>query len=78
MTHTPHEIYEEFPEYQEKIHMLKIDNPHFLKLFNEYHEVNRKIHRVETNIEPMEDLAHGELRKKRLILKDEISKILNS
>ncbi|WP_121064182.1 YdcH family protein [Chachezhania antarctica] len=76
MTHTPHELAEEFPDKVEAMHKLKSSDAHFAKLFEEYHELNRTIHRAETNVEPMEDLAEGELRKKRAALKDEISRIL--
>ena len=77
MTHTPHELAEEFPDKVEAMHQLKTSDAHFAKLFDEYHELNRTIHRAETNVEPMEDLAEGELRKKRAALKDEIYAILS-
>ncbi|GAA6200612.1 DUF465 domain-containing protein [Aquicoccus sp. SU-CL01552] len=77
MTHTPHELSEEFPEQAEKISELKQSNPHFAKLADEYHEINRAVHRAETNVEPVEDLVEGEMRKKRAALKDEIWTILS-
>jgi len=76
MSHTPHELAEEFPDKVEKIHDLKVSDAHFAKLMDEYHEVNRAVHRAETGIEPMEDLAEGELRKKRMHLKDQIASML--
>ncbi|WP_299863592.1 YdcH family protein [uncultured Hoeflea sp.] len=72
MSHTPHELAEEFPEHVEKMHELKQANAHFAKLSDEYHEVNRAIHRAETNIEPTDDFHMEEMRKNRLRLKDEI------
>lgn len=78
MTHTPHEIAEEFPDDHETIHTLKMSNGHFGKLADEYHEVNRKIHRIETEIEPASDLAMEEFKKKRLALKDEISLMIQN
>ncbi|PIE13906.1 MAG: hypothetical protein CSA70_04140 [Rhodobacterales bacterium] len=78
MSHTPHELHEEFPEFADKITELKTANAHFAKLAGEYHEVNRAVHRAETNVEPMEDLAEGELRKKRAALKDEIYGMLSA
>lgn len=72
MSHTPHELHEEFPELADKITELKSSNAHFAKLADEYHELNRAVHRAETNIEPMDTLAETELRKKRGLLKDEI------
>ncbi len=76
MSHTPHELQEEFPEHAEKIIALKASDAHFARLADEYHEVNRVVHRAETNVEPMEDLAEGEMRKKRAQLKDEIYRML--
>ena len=72
MTHTPHELAEEFPEHVDKIHELKVSNAHFQKLFDEYHEINRAVHRAETDIEPTDDFHLEDMRKKRLHLKDEI------
>lgn len=72
MSHTPHELHEEFPDKVEKMQELKQSNAHFSKLADEYHELNRAVHRAETNVEPMEELAEVELRKKRAFLKDQI------
>ncbi len=72
MGHTPHELAEEFPDKVTQIHDLKQTDAHFARLMDEYHEINRAVHRAETNVEPMEDLAETELRKKRAYLKDEI------
>lgn len=76
MTHTPHELAEEFPEHAAKLHDLKVSNPHFAKLADQYHEVNRAIHRFETRVEVTDDIHEEEMRKKRLALKDEIAGLL--
>jgi uncharacterized protein YdcH (DUF465 family) len=44
----------------------------------EYHEVNRDVHRAETLVEPMSDEAEGALRKKRAALKDELYRMLTA
>ncbi|MBR9652475.1 YdcH family protein [Thalassovita aquimarina] len=72
MSNTPHELHDEFPEFVEKIHALKVSDNHFAKLAEDYHELNRKVHRAETNVEPREELAEVDLRKRRSALKDEI------
>ncbi|WP_170758648.1 YdcH family protein [Ruegeria lacuscaerulensis] len=77
MSHTPHELAEEFPDKVELMSQLKQSDAHFARLADEYHEINRTVHRAETNVEPMEDLAEGEMRKKRAALKDEIWAILS-
>ena len=78
MSNTPHELAAEFPEFVEKMSALKQENAHFAKLADEYHEVNRKIHRAETNVEPIEYLAEEQLRKQRAALKDEIYGMLRA
>ena len=78
MGHTPHELAEEFPEHTQKMRELKASDAHFARLFDDYHEVNRAVHRAETNVEPVEDLAEGALRKQRAALKDEIYRYLSS
>lgn len=76
MSHTPHELHEEFPEHAEKITALKTADAHFSRLSDEYHEINRAVHRAETNVEPVEELAEVEMRKQRALLKDEIYRML--
>ncbi|MGD9864401.1 MAG: YdcH family protein [Pseudodonghicola sp.] len=78
MTHTPHELAEEFPEQAELIAELKQSDTHFAKLADEYHEINRAVHRAETNVEPVEELAEVEMRKQRAALKDQIWAILSA
>jgi hypothetical protein len=71
--HTPHELAEEFPDHKERIHELKAEDSHFAALAEEYHKVNRDLHRMETDIEPVSEQTEHELRKRRLQLKDEIA-----
>ncbi|MGP9790224.1 YdcH family protein [Roseinatronobacter sp. NSM] len=76
MSHTPHELAEEFPGSVDLIHRLKLEDAHFLKLSEQYHEINRAIHRAETLVEPVSEDHEVELRRKRLALKDEIARLL--
>ena len=77
MSHTPHELAEEFPDKVELMRSLKATDAHFVALADSYHEVNRAVHRAETLVEPMEELAEMQMRKKRAQLKDEIWRILS-
>jgi uncharacterized protein len=77
MSHTPHELIAEFPEHAARISQLKTSEPHFARLYEEYHEVNRAIHRAETNIEPTDDLHMERMRKERLKLKDALYTMLS-
>jgi uncharacterized protein len=76
MSHTPHELVEEFPHAVEKMHALKESDAHFRKLSDAYHEVNRAIHRAETNVEPKDDLTLLDMRKQRMRIKDQIAGML--
>jgi hypothetical protein len=78
MSHVPHELAEEFPDAVERIHALKTSDAHFAKLADEYHELNREIHRAETDVEPVSDAHMTDLRKKRMALKDEIYTMLTA
>jgi uncharacterized protein YdcH (DUF465 family) len=76
MSHVAHELHEEFPEHAEAIHNLKSADAHFARIAEEYHTLNRAIHRMETNVEPADDATIEALKKKRLSLKDEIAGFL--
>jgi hypothetical protein len=76
MSHTPHELAAEFPQDIERIHALKLANAHFSRLCEQYHEVNRAIHRAESRVEAMGEQQESVLRRQRLALKDEIAAML--
>lgn len=76
MSNTPHELAEEFPQLADKISEMRKADAHFARLADEYHELNRAVHRAETLVEPVEELAEVEMRKKRAALKDEIYRML--
>lgn len=76
MSNTPHELAEEFPDKVDRMHELKEGDAHFRKLFEDYHNVNRSIHRAETNVEPTDQFTEERMRKQRMRLKDEIARML--
>ena len=78
MSHTPHELADDFPEHAERIHELKQSDAHFAELVDEYHDVNRTVHRMETEVEPVATHTEEDVRKKRVELKDKIAAYLNS
>ncbi|WP_264210249.1 YdcH family protein [Leisingera thetidis] len=77
MSNTPHELAEEFPEKAALMSRLKQTDAHFAKLSDEYHAVNRAVHRAETSVEPVSAQAETDMRKQRAALKDEIWGILS-
>ena len=76
MSHTPHELAEDFPGLHDDIAMLKAGNAHFARLVEEYHVVNRAVHRAETLVEPTDDAHEQDLRRQRMRLKDQIASML--
>ncbi|MWB77843.1 DUF465 domain-containing protein [Pseudooceanicola sp. 216_PA32_1] len=72
MSNTPHELHEDFPDFAAAITALKTSDAHFARLAGDYHAINGRIHRAETNVEPMDDLTVITLRKERAALKDAI------
>jgi uncharacterized protein YdcH (DUF465 family) len=72
MSNTPHELAEEFPQHVERMHQLKTEDAHFAKLFDEYHEVNRAVHRAESRVEVIDESAEETLRRRRMAIKDQI------
>lgn len=78
MSHTPHELHEEFPQAVDVLRRLKLEDAHFARLAEEYHELNRAIHRAEALVEPISETHEVELRRKRMMLKDEIARIIST
>jgi uncharacterized protein YdcH (DUF465 family) len=77
MSHVPHELAEEFPDDAALLSRLRREDAHTARLCEQYHTVNREIHRAETDLEPCSDKRMTTLRKHRLALKDEIAGILS-
>ncbi|HRX70280.1 MAG: DUF465 domain-containing protein [Candidatus Competibacteraceae bacterium] len=73
-----HDLFHEFPEYQNRIAELKAADPHFTELYDEYHTVNDEVERIELQIETPSDFYTETLKKKRLHLKDEIYAVLRA
>ncbi|MCP4187361.1 MAG: YdcH family protein [Gammaproteobacteria bacterium] len=71
-----HDLIHELPEHRDTIHRLKMSNNHFAKLFDEYHEVDHEVHRIETGVENTSDDYLEERKKQRLHLKDELYKMI--
>ncbi len=72
-----HDLLHEFPEHKDKIHDLKVSDEHFKQLFDEYHEIEHQIHRINSGSEIANDNFMHELKAKLLFIKDEIYYYLN-
>ena len=73
-----HDLLHEFPEHQEKIQQLKVENTYFRKLFDDYHELDHQLLRMKTGIEIATDEALKELKARSLHLKDELYKMIKN
>jgi uncharacterized protein YdcH (DUF465 family) len=76
MHNEPHDLVHELPEFKDAIHEMKMSDNHFKRLFDEYHTVNKEVHRIEQDIETTSDAYAEDLKKKRLALKDEMYQML--
>lgn len=73
-----HDLHHEFPEYHDRIHELKTSNNHFARLFEEYHDINREILKIEEGGENTSDEYLEALKKKRLLHKDKLYGIITN
>ncbi len=72
MLHEKHDLIHELPEHRDTIRHLKMNSTRFSRLFGEYHEVNREVLRIETEVEASSDIYLEDKKKLRLKLKDEL------
>lgn len=72
------DLAQEFPGMKEAIHALKTGNAHFAKLFEQYEEASKELHRIAEEIETPGDDYIETLKKKHLALKDELFAMLKS
>ena len=72
----PHELGDEFPGQALLIERLTRTNYEFGRLAAVYDEVNRQIWRIEAEEEPTTNEVLEKLKKRRLLLKDDIAALL--
>ena len=63
-------------EYKEEIHALKMSNAHFAKIFNQHNDLDKQVEHAERGDTPMTDIALENLKKEKLLLKDEAYKMI--
>lgn len=73
-----HDLHHEFPELSEQIRELKMNNRHFAKLFDEYHELDHEVRRIEEEKEAASDERLEGLKVRRVALKDELYGMLTA
>ncbi len=72
----PHELRDEFPELGLLIERLTRTNYEFGRLAAAYGEINRHIWRIESEDESTPDDVLENLKKRRLLLKDDIAALI--
>ena len=78
MLNEKHDLVHELPEHRDTIHNLKMNNQHFSRLFDEYHEVDHEVHRIETGIQTTSDDYLDDRKRQRLQLKDQMFQMIKS
>ena len=74
--HTPNELTTIFVRDRDIVTRLKQEDAHFAKLADSYHEINRQVHRIESETEAASDERTEALKKQRLGLLDDITAII--
>ena len=63
-------------EYKEEIHELKMNNAHFVKVFDKHNELDQKVEDAEADRVILTDVELETLKKEKLLLKDEAYKMI--
>ncbi|MRI35029.1 GTP-binding protein [Endozoicomonas sp. OPT23] len=73
-----HDLLHELPQYKDQIHDLKINDRHFRRLFDAYHDLTRDIENMESEVTPVTSHVEEEYKLRRVRLKDELHRMLQS
>lgn len=76
MSHVPHELEASFPEFRSRIDDLKASDAHFRRLYDDYHVLNREIHRIEAAGLNTSDEEYEKLKFRRLTLRDDLYRLM--
>lgn len=78
MSESGHDLHDAFPEHQELLHRLKVENPHFRALADRFHDITRTIVRIEQGLEAASDDRLEALKKQRLQALDEVAALIDA
>lgn len=67
-----HTLLNDFPEHHHTIRHLKMNDNHFAKLFEQYHEVESEVHQIEESNSAVSDEYLESLKRQRVVLKDKL------
>lgn len=71
-----HDLYQEFPEFEDAITTLRTVNAHFATLFASYQSVTGRVENLEESNVPVGDFTMEDMKKQRVKLKDELYNML--
>ncbi|HET7772684.1 MAG TPA: YdcH family protein [Burkholderiaceae bacterium] len=78
MTVPHHPLLAEFPELREQLHARKQTDRHLARLADEYEALDKRIVRIENGNEALPDASLEDLKKQRLLLKDQLYALLTA
>jgi len=78
MSESGHDLHDAFPEQQELLHRLKVENAHFRTLAERFHDVTRTIMRIEEGLDAASDDRLEALKKQRLQTLDEVARLIDA
>ncbi|MDP3637030.1 MAG: DUF465 domain-containing protein [Azonexus sp.] len=61
-----------FPEYRELINELKVNDSYFLEIFKKHDQLDQQVRNMEHGLEPGTHIEIENLKKEKLLLKDEL------
>ncbi len=67
-----HTLLNDFPEHHHTIRHLKMNDNHFARLFEQYHEVESEVHQIEESNSAVSDEYLESLKRQRVVLKDKL------
>ncbi len=73
-----HSLHNEFPQHNDRIRELKMNDRHFVRLFDEYHDLDREIRKIEEGAEAASDARIEGLKMRRVHLKDDLLGMLET
>lgn len=69
-------LIEAFPDLANAYHYLKANDNHFKHILQQYEELDNKINHINSEEQPIEQMHFEEIKKQRLILKDQVHQYL--
>jgi uncharacterized protein len=78
MEHISDALAEEFAGKEAAIHKLKTESAHFRRLLDDNEQLFRDIHRMQTDVEPVDDATRESYERRRLKVLDEIAAMITA